>query len=523
MRSRSDRAELSTADLAGPLNAADRIVNGVDALRYGIVLWGAEGRLIHCNPAFRELFHGISPRLVPGFTFEGFLAALLETGEITQPADPTEWMCRGLAAFAEPQIEEYQLADGRTLEVIHDLDPSGSVVMTVQDVTTARRGEKALRKAKELAEAADQTKSRFLRAANHDLRQPLSTMKILIFNCIDAEDAAHRDDLLHAMDISVSIMEDLLDALLQIGQLDAGKIVPKVTTFQLSQLFDRLKTQFAHVARDKGIELRVVDTSVSIATDRALLERILSNLLANAIRYTDTGTVLIGARRAGAQVGIEVCDTGRGIAPEHLERIFDEFYQIGETKALKSRGLGLGLNIVKRLSDLLGHRVSVRSAPNRGSVFRLDVPTGNVWRSEMGEPVINEAVGGEFVGLGVYIIEDDAGLRQVLRNLLERWGMRTHALSGLEETLALLNSDEPPPDLIISDYSLRGEYGSEVVQQVQSALGRSVPSILMTADTDPELIRSLRERSFPVLIKPVSPPRLRVLMHNLLYEPTENG
>jgi signal transduction histidine kinase/CheY-like chemotaxis protein len=523
MPSRSDRAEPIIADQPEPAAAAHRLFDAVDALRYGLVLWDAEGRLIHCNRAFRELFHGISAQLVPGFTFEAFLRALLATGEITQPADRAEWMRERLAAFAEPQIEEHQLADGRTLEVIHDLDPSGSIMMTVQDVTTARRGEKALRKAKELAETADQTKSRFLRAANHDLRQPLSTMKILIFNCIDAEDAAHRDDLLHAMDISVSIMEDLLDALLQIGQLDAGRIVPKVTTFQLSQLFDRLKIQFAHVARDKGIDLRVVDTRVSIATDRALLERILSNLVANAIRYTDAGAVLLGARRAGGQIRIEVCDTGRGMAPEHLDRIFEEFYQIGEAKPLKSRGLGLGLNIVKRLSDLLGHRVSVSSAPARGSVFRLEVPTGNVWLSDMGEPLISEAVGGEFVGRCVYIIEDDPGLRQVLKNLLERWGMEAHALSGLDEAKALLASDQRPPDLIISDYSLRGEYGSDVVQKIQTALAKTVPSILMTADTDPELIRSLRDRSFPVLIKPVSPPRLRVLMHNLLYEPSENG
>jgi signal transduction histidine kinase/CheY-like chemotaxis protein len=497
------------------------VLGGLDATRYGISFWTPEQRLVYCNRAFRELYHGISDIVVPGVSYCEFLAALRNSGEVIQPAGPADWVERDVAAFGSAQTCEHNLADGRTLELSQDSDRLGNVTLTVQDITTLKRGERALRRAKEIAETSDQTKSRFLRAANHDLRQPLSTLKILIYNCASEEDPRHREDLLHAMDISVSIMEDLLDALLQIGQLDAGKIVPRITTFQLSLVLARLKVQFSHLAREKGLRLRFVDTGASITTDKALLERILSNLIANAIRYTDSGSILVGCRKSGSSLRIEVRDTGRGIASEHLDRIFDEFYQISDARKLKNRGLGLGLNIVKRLAELLGHKMSVTSRLSRGSTFAIEVPSGNVWQSEMGEPAITEMIGGEFVGLCAFLVEDDPVLRQAARDLLERWGISVHAVSGFDEAKELIETTGLKPQLIISDYSLRGQHGTDVVLGIRGLVGEEVPSIIVTADTDPGLIDKIRSERFPILIKPVSPPRLRVLMHNLLYEPDE--
>lgn len=495
----------------------------LDSLHYGLATWTPQGRLSYYNRGFRDYYFAASAFLRPDMSFEEFLGHLVEQGDVITTPDPSRWMAQQLEAFGVAGTREHQLADGRTIEVVQTVDQSGAVVMTVSDITGVRTAERALRHAKELAEAADQTKSRFLRAANHDLRQPLSTLKILIYNCLAEADASHRADLLHAMDISVAIMEDLLNALLQIGQLDAGKIVPRITTFQLSQVLGRLGVQFTHIAQEKGLDLRVMDTSLTVRSDRALLERILSNLISNAIRYTDTGRVLVGARRRGDRVTVQVWDTGCGISQAHQERIFDEFYQVGSVGGGRRKGLGLGLNIVKRLTELMDHRLSVCSIEGRGSVFEVELPLGNIWESELGEPVINEMVGGEFVGIVVYLIEDDSILSDAAKHLLERWGITVHTITTLEEALTLIDDQHVTPELIVADYRLKGIQGTEVVGQIRRRLGYRVPCIMMTADTDPKLIESIRQYGDPVLIKPVSPPRLRVLMHNLLYEPSESA
>lgn len=482
-------------------------------------MWDAAGRLRFFNRPFAELYHSIAPQLALGLTYESFLTELLRSNELIVAGEAADWIGAEVARLGENRTVEHSLADDRTYELAHTPHANGSVALVVSDITLAKRGERALRKAKEIAEAADQSKSRFLRAANHDLRQPLATLKILIYNCMTEEDEAHRKDLLHAMDISVSIMEDLLGALLQIGQLDAGKIVPRVKTFQVSQLLKRLEVQFSHQARDKGLELRVIDCSASITSDKALLERILSNLVANAIRYTEVGRVLVGCRRRGSTVRILVCDSGPGIPEAHIGRIFDEFYQISSPRRRKSNGLGLGLSIVKRISALLGHEVTVRSLPEKGSAFSIEVPAGNVWQSDVGEPEISEMIGGEFVNLSVLLAEDDQVLRQATKDLLERWGIAVHAVTSETEAHELLRDSGLRPQLIIADYSLRGQHGTDVVKSIRQQLGEEVPAIVVTADTDPALLTRLKAEGFPVLIKPASPPRLRVLMHNLLYEP----
>jgi signal transduction histidine kinase/CheY-like chemotaxis protein len=515
--------------MTNPEAPADRLTAavfaGLDAIRQGVAVWDATGRLQFFNQPFAEMYHAIAARLVPGLAYGDFLVALAQSGELVLEdhgggGSAPRWIEQEAGAFGSDRTSEQNHADGRTFELSQSSYGDGAVVQVVNDITIAKRGERALRKARDIAEAADQSKSRFLRAANHDLRQPLATLKILIYNCMTEEDEAHRKDLLHAMDISVAIMEDLLGALLQIGQLDAGKIVPRQKTFQISQILERLAIQFGHQAREKGVGFEVVHSSASIVSDKALLERILSNFVANAIRYTEVGRILVGCRRIGSRLRIEVWDTGRGIAEEHIGRIFDEFYQVTGSKHAKHRGLGLGLNIVKRLSALLEHKITVRSQPGRGSLFAIEVPAGNVWQSDVGEPEISEMIGGEFAGLPILIVEDDEVLRQATKDLLERWGITVHAATDEEEAHEFLRNSGLRPRLVIADYSLRGQHGTDVVNSIRAFLGEKLPSIIVTADTDPALIGRIKSEGFPVLIKPVSPPRLRVLMHNLLYEPS---
>jgi signal transduction histidine kinase/CheY-like chemotaxis protein len=496
----------------------DHILEGLDGTSAGIAVWDGKRALAYANRSFRNAFQIDGFR--PGeLSFDRYLELTAASGELVLPVAPERWIAERSAAFGREQHVEQPMADGRTLEVVQTPAPGGGMTVTIHDITDRKRVEFALRRTKEDAEASSEAKSRFLRAANHDLRQPLATLRILIYNCMTEVDEDHRRDLFHTMDISVSIMEDLLSSLLQIGQLDAGQIVARVTTFQLGQVFERLRIQFFHQAAEKGLRLHFVDTRAAVISDKALLERILANLLANAIRYTDVGGIVVGCRRSGSSLRVEICDSGRGMEAEHLGKIFDEFYQIPDGRRAKRPGLGLGLNIVKRLATLLGHRVDVRSAPGKGSAFGVTLPSGDVWQSDFGEPEITEMIGGEFAGTSILLIEDDEVLRSATTELLERWGIRVTAATSEAEAREHIAGDAPPPRLIIADYSLRGQLGTDVVRNLRAAMNEAIPAVIVTADVDPLIIERIKSEGFPVLIKPVSPPRLRVTMHNLLFEP----
>jgi signal transduction histidine kinase len=496
----------------------DPSFEGLNSTTAGIAIWDGDRTLTYANRSFLNAFQLEDIRL-GHLTFRRYLELAATSNELVLPNSIEDWIFAQEADFGREKEFEQPMADGRTLEVMQRPSPTGGMTVTVYDISSLKHVEFALRRAKEEADSSGEAKSRFLRAANHDLRQPLATLKILIYNCMTEPDEEHRKDLFHAMDISVSIMEDLLSALLQIGQLDAGQIVARVTTFQLGQIFERLKIQFTHQAAEKGLRLRFLAARGAVVSDKALLERILSNLVANAIRYTDVGGILVGCRRRGTSVRVEVWDTGRGIEGAHLHKIFDEFYQVADTRRAKRPGLGLGLNIVKRLADLLNHPVEVRSVPGAGSVFGVTLPVGDVWQSDVGEPEISEMIGGEFAGTSILLIEDDEVLRRAMTELLERWGIRVTAVTSEAEARQYFGFDQPPPRLIIADYSLQGQLGTDVISNIRAAMGKPVPAVVVTADVDPQIIDRIKAEGFPVMIKPVSPPRLRVMMHNLLFEP----
>lgn len=495
------------------------LLAGFDSIDHAIAIWSEQGGLRYLNAAGASFFEeaGAGPR--ERLTILEWLRALVGSGRIILPQDETAWLQAELGLFAVGGSSEYTCVDGRILRNERWSMPDGGVAMLVRDISAEKRNEASLEKARSEADQSDKKKSRFLRAANHDLRQPLATLKILIYNCMMAEEDEHRSDLLHAMDISVSIMEDLLGALLNIGQLDAGQVKPRITTFQLSTLLERMDIEFGHQAREKALDFRVVQSHYPVVSDRALLERIVSNLIANAIRYTDRGAVLVGCRRLRGKVRLEVRDSGVGIGPEDCKAIFEEFYRVEEPRK-RQGALGLGLSIAKRIADILEHPLEVRSRPGAGSIFSIDLPVGDILQSEIGEPEISEKIGGEFLGLSILVLEDDEILRVALIELLERWGIKVQAFNTFDNLVANLRDNEFRPDLIISDYRLHGGLnGDDVVREIRSQLGLDAPAIVVTADTDPKLIDSIRDDGFPVLIKPVSPPRLRVMMHNILYEP----
>lgn len=479
-----------------------------------VSFWSRELKLLAYNPAFAQRFDCFAGQIPLGIAKSRFIEAVEREGLVVH-FDTSDH-----ATHSDPSPDRVFFADGSVLQLECWQVESGNWILLCIEITTAQRNERALRKAHDAARAADKSKSRFLRAANHDLRQPLAALKILIYSCMNATEDAERQQALHGMEVSVSIIEDLLGALLNIGQLDAGRIQPTVKTFQIATILERLKVQFDHMAREKGLELRIVNSTATVVSDRALLERILSNFVSNAIRYTEIGYVLVGCRHHGGQLRIHVMDTGIGIAEEFQEDIFQEFFRISKTHSERQHSLGLGLNIARRLADILGHRITLRSAIGRGSDFTIECPIGNIWHSTIGESEISEQIGGEFAGLTCLLLEDDQHVREALRSLLERWGvdvLHTDYLASIESYLRELES---PPDIIITDYHLSSGYlGTEIVGQINDILDRPCPAVVVTADTGPELIKSIRAQGFPVLIKPIAPAGLRVMMHNILFEP----
>jgi len=376
-----------------------------------------------------------------------------------------------------------------------------------------------LRAKKEEAETATLAKSRFLAAASHDLRQPIHALGMFVARLAQLPHDQETRELIGNLEASVRAMQDLLDALLDISRLEADAVRIQRQSFDLDLLFDQLRSALQPVAADKGLRLRIRPSHRHVVSDPSLLQRILLNLLSNALRYTIRGGVLLGCRRSrgGSHVWIEIWDTGVGIAPEHQQEIFREFYQIGNPERDRSKGLGLGLNIVDRTARLLGHELQLCSIPGRGTRFRLEVPVSTPAESGAshgaGEtPIVVDDVR----GLRVLVIEDDDQSALALRSLLQSWGCVVSTVEGWGAAQETVQRGFAP-DLVISDYRLRdGDSGLLVVQRLRELLGAALPACLLSGDTDPTLIKTCREAALPLLHKPVRPAKLRTLMRRLV-------
>ncbi|GAB3492493.1 hypothetical protein GCM10027399_11380 [Curvibacter fontanus] len=373
-----------------------------------------------------------------------------------------------------------------------------------------------LRSKKDEAETATRAKSRFLAAASHDLRQPIHALGMFVARLAQLPHDRETRHLISNLEASVRAMQDLLDALLDISRLDADAVRVQQQPVPLAPLLEQLRGALLPVAADKGLRLRVRNSELWVQSDPTLLHRILLNLVSNALRYTGHGGVLIGCRRSrgGSHLWIEVWDTGVGIPPEHQQDIFREFYQIGNPERDRSKGLGLGLNIVDRTARLLGHGLDLCSVPGRGTRFRIEVPLAPSGDLQAMLAAV-EPLPDDVRGLRILVIEDDMHSAQALRGLLDSWGCVVAVVEGLQGALTLLHGGFTP-DLLLSDFRLRaGESGMQTLQQLRTTLGRPLPACLMSGDTDPELIQSCRDAGLPLLHKPVRPAKLRTLIRRL--------
>uniref|UniRef100_UPI0035B4B226 ATP-binding response regulator n=1 Tax=Hylemonella sp. TaxID=2066020 RepID=UPI0035B4B226 len=374
-----------------------------------------------------------------------------------------------------------------------------------------------LRSKKEEAETATRAKSRFLAAASHDLRQPIHALGMFVARLAQLPHDRETRHLIANLEASVRAMQDLLDALLDISRLDADAVRVQLQPVPLAPLFEQLRGALMPVATDKGLSLRVRDSALWVQSDPTLLHRILLNLVSNALRYTGHGGVLVGCRRSrgGSHLWFEVWDTGVGIPAEHQQDIFREFYQIGNPERDRSKGLGLGLNIVDRTARLLGHELKLCSVPGHGTRFRLELPLAPagdlqaLMAAEQPQQLVDVR------GLRILVIEDDRQSAQALRGLLDSWGCVVAVVEGLQGALTVVDGGFVP-DLVLSDFRLRaGESGMQTLQTLRTQLERPLPACLMSGDTDPELIQACRDAGLPLLHKPVRPAKLRTLIRRL--------
>jgi signal transduction histidine kinase/CheY-like chemotaxis protein len=364
--------------------------------------------------------------------------------------------------------------------------------------------------------AANRAKSRFLAAASHDLRQPIHALGLFVAQLNNRLTDPETRHLAGRIKAAIMALQGLLDALLDISRLDAGVVMPALTVVPVNHILERIEAAFALDATERNLRFRVVRSRLAVHSDAVLLERILVNLVANAVRYASDGGVLVGCRRRGAQVRIEVWDTGIGIAPEHQEMIFQEFYQVGNPERDRGKGLGLGLSIAARLARLLGGRIDLSSIPGRGSVFAVQMPRGDALAETLPtttdltlEGTVRDAV--------VLVVEDDQLVREAIEGLLRQWGCVVLAAGSGDEALAALARDGHPPAAILCDYRLpQGETGIAVIRRLRDRIGSPVPAALITGDTAPELLREASDSGLPLLHKPVQPARLRALLEFLV-------
>lgn len=373
-----------------------------------------------------------------------------------------------------------------------------------------------LQSQKETAELANLSKSKFLAAASHDLRQPLQALILFSTALEDALDDKNKmKSLATQIGDSVGTLQGLFDALLDISRLDAGTLECQKSHFDLQNVLNKLENDFYLSAQSKGINLFFDEKHPVINSDPTLLLLVLQNLLSNALRYTKKGTVTIRLIEQETKVNIEVEDTGIGIPPEHQQTIFDEFVQLHNPERDRNKGLGLGLSIVKRVARLIDAELSVRSECGKGSCFSLVVEKGQATSvSEVEPEYLKVASSG---GENIVVIDDEVAIQGAMRALLEGWGYQVLTAADLSEAEQLLTSHSMTPKCIIADLRLReGKSGVDAVNQLRKQYGLSIPALIVTGDIAVERLQEVKNQGLEMLHKPIQPARLRSFLNNSL-------
>ncbi|MCP1608459.1 signal transduction histidine kinase/CheY-like chemotaxis protein [Azospirillum lipoferum] len=489
-------------------------------------LLGEDGRILVANRAFTDLI-GSTPDRVEGRT-------LAEAGLPAETAGGIDGLRRQVMATGMPTSTAGPVAGlpyTVALTPVSDADGSIHAVALVADAGAAALAEARAEAAQARADAerARTAKGKFLSAASHDLRQPFQAMHLFHHLLSGRLTDPASIELANKLEQAIIGGETLLRALLEVSALEAGLVTAKPQTFPVDDLLAKMLEEFGPEAEAKGLRFNVHPLDAQVTSDPVLMERLLRPLLANALRYTLKGGVLLAARRRGDRLRIEVWDTGIGIDPSNHAVIFEDFHQLGNPGRDRKQGLGLGLAIARRLAQVLGHPVTVRSKLGKGSVFAVEVPLGGNDGDRSGddsagsepEPAAGQSSAGAaatpVVAGTVLVIEDDAMQLEGIGLLLRGWGYAVIPARGIDEACAGLGGGAVAPDLVLSDLRLSGpETGIDAIQAVRARCGRRVPGVIVTGDTDPDRLRIVDRSGIPLVHKPCDPTALRRLLSRSL-------
>lgn len=509
--------ERSAAALRG---TEERYRSVMDAARDGIVMLSPEGDVTFAN-------HRMAAML--GYDDGGLTGRNFSALAIDAPA-PLE--------LSGPTGEEggvgisFLRTDGTVLYAMQSSFPvlgsDGEVAGTlgiVTDITEFTQREErvqhlaSLATQKSEAERANEAKSRFLAAVSHDLRQPMHALGLFIDDLRSLNVGRSSVQLLDQMQSALDTSASLLDAILMMSRLESGMVAPNLMLFPLEPLLARLQKAYSGVATKKKLRFAVCPTSAVAYSDPTLLQRILSNLISNALRYTEAGGVVVTCRRRGEALRLEVWDTGPGIAQEHQEEIFREFFRVDPSDA--RGGLGLGLAIVRSCSQLLGSVVFLSSRPGRGSRFYLEVPRGYLHAAASDVALVDrsadETPPGMFKALRILLVDDDQVILDRTSRLLERWGCDVMAATSGPQAEAMVARSSQPPELVLTDLRLdAGETGTDLVSRLRLRYRPNMPAIVLTGDSSLATAREVRRAGLLLLYKPVPPSKLRAVMIKVL-------
>ena len=493
---------------------SDDLQNVLYSTNVATLFLDLDGRIRFFTPAIKALFAIIPSDL--GRKLTDF-AALAPDGALA--GDVTVVQNR-----LEPLEREIEAADGmwfrrRILPYRTGGGRVEGVVITFTDITGRKAAGRALEAAKLEAEAANAAKSRFLAAASHDLRQPLQTLALLHALLADAVTGEKARGLVARQNTTLSTVTGMLDALLDINEIEAGAVQPAISVFAIDALLERLRGEFTYHAEARAIQLRVVPCGQQVRSDLKLLEQMIRNLLSNAIKYTQEGRVLLGCRRRGGTLTVEVWDTGIGIKDADLPMIFEEYHQVGNAARQRSRGLGLGLSIVKRLGDLLGHPIKVVSRFGHGSGFSIELPRLAPAQAARPSATLPD-IAGRIAGLSILLVEDDPDLREMLDELLR--SQRHQVTTAVDGPHAISCLARGVPDLVLADYNLpNGPNGLELAASVRATAGSAVPVIILTGDISSATLRAVTLGGCALLSKPVGLPELQQAIARALAPPPD--
>lgn len=501
---------------------------------HGIFQASLSDRLRAANPALARML---------GYPAQhDLLIALGEQPGLLFAGGPAEWFAIGEVVRREQRLLGYETRlrrqDGSCVDVLINLllrpDEVGVLEGFVADITERKRSQERLqqvndqleqrvlertgqlREARDAAQAANRSKDKYLAAASHDLLQPLNAARLLIATLRERQLPAAEQVLVERTHQALEGAEDLLTDLLDISRLDQAAIKPDIDVYRLQDLLLPLASEFQPVADAAGLEFKVRVRPLDIRCDLRLLTRILRNLLSNACRYTPHGRILMGTRRSGQALRIEVWDTGRGIAADRLQSIFLEFNQLDRGRAADRKGVGLGLAIVERIARILGLEVQVKSWPGRGSCFSIKVPLGDQPAVALGAAGVPQATAGNpLPGRRLLVVDNETSILQSMAALLGQWGCEVLLATDLAQALDVLQGRAP--EAILADFHLdHGATGCQLVKSLRDHFSLAIPAVMITADRSDQCRRQLQRLGAPLLNKPVKPGKLRAVLSQLL-------